>query len=428
MEPADLCTEVRRAGDVWDSGEVGRISREVARFSGEVGRFSLGAREVARPPGEDRLAGSSSQQPPLASVGKIREILLQYVCSSTGDCREARCWDLSYLPSTIVETTEEEELQPANEERSWKVPSPFTSYQERRRHLSQLPSQTLWNRTAATTLTDPPPVYNSSCGEISQLSPQLEQKKSPIALRSPPPVARRSSSLGLKWKKKILKPMAPVEENGVLSPLVRKPFTASRSISRTDISHTNTANQLDSSTRAASEFSPRMSTIQVQSRASSLGPIFQRKHSFTDNGIYECNYESIDGYSSSKSDDSSCAILQLENAVKSLDKVLEKDSKAFKYENKNDFHHKVQYDSITVLPTTLHWDLPSSPTHQHRDLPSLPNHQHRDLPPPPLPRTRSFRDKKGEQPRSTPSLGIGRASSAPPISPLFYRRFIQSVR
>lgn len=73
--------------------------------------------------------------------------------------------------------------------------------------------------------------------------------------------------------------------------------------------------------RATSEFPVTMTSAGVMNtsnsqnhRAASLGPVYPTcKNSFTDE--YECNYETIGGFSSEKS-----AILRLEKAVKSLDK------------------------------------------------------------------------------------------------------------
>lgn len=134
------------------------------------------------------------------------------------------------------------------------------------------------------------------------------------------------------------------------------------------------------------------------SRASSLGPILSspRKLGFRDNGLYECNYESIDSWSSGSNENdavSSSAIKRLESSVKSVDSII---GKPKHYESlASDRANKIHYDSITVLPLA---------------------------PPPPLPRTRSFK-----QPRARTAaplcgggggLGGGRARSAPPIPPL----------
>ena len=131
--------------------------------------------------------------------------------------------------------------------------------------------------------------------------------------------------------------------------------------------------------------------------------------SFRDNGIYECNYESIGG-GSSETKQSNQAIMKLEQAVRSIDQVLAKDISKLKHkqqQQRKDNNGAVQYDSITVLPTVAL----------------------AELPPPPLPRTRSFRDGGVRARTAHPwgregSLGGGggRASSAPPVSPVVPRR------
>ena len=158
--------------------------------------------------------------------------------------------------------------------------------------------------------------------------------------------------------------------------------------------------------RAASE-RPNTSPGQGgQTRAASTQPgscrtpITRDNASFRDNGIYECNYESVECKvgGSSHSDQ---AIAKLEQAVRSIDKVLAKDTDSkFRLDRSEG---KVQYDRITVLPL----------------------HVLEDLPPPPLPRTRSFRE--GLRARSTPwgqgGGGGARATSAPPVSPAVGRRY-----
>lgn len=134
------------------------------------------------------------------------------------------------------------------------------------------------------------------------------------------------------------------------------------------------------------------------SRASSLGPILgiPRKLGFRDNGLYECNYESIDSWSSGSNENdavSSSAIKRLESSVKSVDSII---GKPKHYESlASDRTNKIHYDSITVLPLA---------------------------PPPPLPRTRSFKQPRARTaaPLSggVAGLGGGRARSAPPIPPL----------
>ena len=165
--------------------------------------------------------------------------------------------------------------------------------------------------------------------------------------------------------------------------------------------------------RAASEV-PVANVIMAPSpqinRASSIGPILglSNKRSFRDKGAYECNYESIDSWSSSsnEADSSSSAIWKLESTVKSIDNLIEKpkhyDSKVNTNSDKS--NSKIQYDSITVLPPP---------------------------PPPPLPRTRSFKHYRARTVHpwvSAPHTVGGRASSAPPISPLHQRRVIFSDR
>ena len=185
--------------------------------------------------------------------------------------------------------------------------------------------------------------------------------------------------------------MAPVDEHDVLLRGTTYNTANNRSICSHDLLNNNhiTAKESIMRGRAASEL-PAKNTMLTptasQPRANSAGPACsgQRKPSYDQAGIYECNYESIDGYSSGKSDDCpTSAILQLENAVKCLDQVLEKDIKRMKYENSNrndDYNpKKVQYDSITVMPLNPGRELPPTPT--------------RELPPTPLPRTRSFRQQ-----------------------------------
>ena len=155
---------------------------------------------------------------------------------------------------------------------------------------------------------------------------------------------------------------------------------------------------------AATSHSPQIN------RASSIGPIMglSNKRSFRDKGAYECNYESIDSWSSSSNEaDSSSAIWKLESTVKSIDSLIEKPKHYdhSKVNNSSDkSNSKIQYDSITVLPPP---------------------------PPPPLPRTRSFKHYRAHTVHpwvSAPHTVGGRASSAPPISPLHQRRVIFSDR
>ena len=131
-------------------------------------------------------------------------------------------------------------------------------------------------------------------------------------------------------------------------------------------------------------------------RASSLGPILgiPKKLSFRDNGLYECNYESIDSWSSGSNENdafSNSAIKRLESSVKSVDSII---GKPKHYESlASDRGNKIHYDSITVVPLA---------------------------PPPPLPRTRSFRQPRARTALPLPGPGLcgGRARSAPPIPPL----------
>ena len=186
--------------------------------------------------------------------------------------------------------------------------------------------------------------------------------------------------------------------------------------------------------RAASErpmqtttgiFNPVLPSVgQMPARAVSTGPPvihnqlrqnnsemqWQPTSSFRDNGIYECNYESITGGGSSETNQSNQAIMKLEQAVRSIDQVLAKDISKLKHNNQRkeggSNGASVQYDSITVLPTVAL----------------------AELPPPPLPRTRSFRDggvrARTAHPwgREVGGVGSGRASSAPPVSPVVPRR------
>ena len=101
--------------------------------------------------------------------------------------------------------------------------------------------------------------------------------------------------------------------------------------------------------------------------------------------------------------------MKLEQAVRSIDQVLAKDISKLKHkqqQQRKDTTGAVQYDSITVLPTVAL----------------------AELPPPPLPRTRSFRDggvrARTAHPwgREVGGVGGGRASSAPPVSPVVPRR------
>ena len=348
-------------------GEVGRTERigEVGRTEriGEVGRVL-------------KLAGSSC---PPACVDKLRELLLQYVCRS-GEEYNPR--GSIYQPViALVEARNQPVLAP----REAKTQSIFAHIEPTNQPFLE-PSF-------------PIQPSEKQCSVVSRLS----SSPSPI-----PPVRRSSSSLGYRLRSRLFKSMAPVDENNVISSYTKNSATTAKT-RISDLVNNNVVNQHCQYT------ANKMANVHVQNRSSSLGPYFPRHGLCTDNGIYECNYESIDGYSSSKSDGSNSAILQLENAVKSLDKVLEKDTKRFKYEN--DFNHKVQYDSITVLPTT-----------SLRELPITPSHSSRELPPTPLPRTKSFRDRGVEQGQSKLNPGDVRACSAPPISPFFYRRFIQTTR
>ena len=156
---------------------------------------------------------------------------------------------------------------------------------------------------------------------------------------------------------------------------------------------------------------PMITTI----RSSSIGPATGAKNNFfRDNSIYECNYETIDSLSSDSGNPKE-AILSIEHAVKCIDEVLQKDNAKQRHKTKiaRD-NSKVQYDSITVFPKP--------------PVKSLPESQ-----PPPLPRTRSFKDQVTRARSVHPALikrrqtVVGRASSAPPISPAnnqkyFWRR------
>ena len=173
---------------------------------------------------------------------------------------------------------------------------------------------------------------------------------------------------------------------------------------------TNTANDMctdkisDKNQRAASEVpvAASMPPSPQINRASSIGPIvgLSKKRSFRDNGLYECNYESIDSWSSSSNEnDSSSAIWKLESSVKSVDSLIGKPKHYDKYGAIGcDKSNKIQYDSITVLPPP---------------------------PPPPLPRARSFKHYRARTVNpwvAPPSSAGGRASSAPPISPMNQRK------
>ena len=160
--------------------------------------------------------------------------------------------------------------------------------------------------------------------------------------------------------------------------------------------------------RAVSTGPPVIHNNQLRQNNSELQ--WQPTSSFRDNGIYECNYESISGGGSSETNQSNQAIMKLEQAVRSIDQVLAKDISKLKHNNQRkeggSNGASVQYDSITVLPTVAL----------------------AELPPPPLPRTRSFRDggvrARTAHPwgREVGGVGGGRASSAPPVSPVVPRR------
>ena len=174
--------------------------------------------------------------------------------------------------------------------------------------------------------------------------------------------------------------------------------------------------------RAVSTGPPVIHNNQLNRQNNSENKWQPTSSSFRDNGIYECNYESISsgGGTSSREDtnQSNQAIMKLEQAVRSIDQVLAKDISKLKHNNNNQpqQHQRkegngsngasVQYDSITVLPTVVL----------------------AELPPPPLPRTRSFRDggvrARTAHPwgREVGGVGGGRASSAPPVSPVVPRR------
>ena len=140
----------------------------------------------------------------------------------------------------------------------------------------------------------------------------------------------------------------------------------------------------------------------LNNRATSIAPVpgqhmghLGKKRSMRDQCLYECNYESIDSWSSGSNDS---AILKLESSVKSVDSLIEKNQfrKSYNTNNCCDQSGKIQYDSITVLP-----------------------------PPPPLPRTRSFKHYRARTVLPWTSSGHnmgGRSSSAPPISPLHQRK------
>ena len=136
--------------------------------------------------------------------------------------------------------------------------------------------------------------------------------------------------------------MAPVDENDVATFLsqtntglnqyytaekgLNQSYTAEKVLNQSYAGHKGlnhcdllNNNSIEPCRRAASEYRSAMSSVHLINRASSLGPMYTRKNSLTECN-YECNYETIDGYSSGKSEDSTCAIQKLEKAVKSLDK------------------------------------------------------------------------------------------------------------
>ena len=160
----------------------------------------------------------------------------------------------------------------------------------------------------------------------------------------------------------------------------------------------NTNNYSDFSNHC--QHTTAMASSPQTSRAGTLGPILAipKKLSFRDKRLYECNYESIDSWSSGSNDNNDAYIKRLESSVKCVDSIIGKPklydsrpSALWESERSN----KIYYDSITVLPSVT--------------------------PPPPLPRARSFK-----QPRARTVLPLspgpgsvsgGRARSAPPIPP-----------
>ena len=257
--------------------------------------------------------------------------------------------------------------------------------------------------------------------------PTRPGKGDSLSVNVQPPVNRRTSSFGStnrdSFRARSVTPMTPVAEDSelilhtaieYLSPRTANAMclnSVTQSTANSKCSSEN--NSAYSRPRASSETPMKMAPVPLINRASSIGPTvgLQKKHSFRDNGIYECNYESIDAYSSGGStqsnSDSSQAILKLENAVKSIDNVLAKESV---FDVKSEKCNKVQYDSITVLPTRAVTEMPP--------------------PPPPLPRTRSFKDRARTVHPWVSQLNAtsGRASSAPPISPMHQRKLLFSDR
>jgi hypothetical protein len=250
--------------------------------------------------------------------------------------------------------------------------------------------------------------------------------------------------------------MAPIEEqsdanfiSGQLAALscqktVNRQYLTAKNIVNEDLINNNNSCQIvgpfdvDDQRRAASEL-PSTAKMAVatatggQLRSSSLGPanprLFQDQASqpaynnvnYMNGTAYDSNYETIDGYSSGRSDD--CAITMLENAVRCLDSarngskakqaIMLKNKQEQDYRNsptRNNGQNKVQYDSITVL-AGLSGGVNKGGC--NRDTPP---------PPPPLPRTKSFKERDNLARMKFVSVGDGRASSAPPISPYFYRK------
>ena len=89
---------------------------------------------------------------------------------------------------------------------------------------------------------------------------------------------------------------------------------------------------------------PRMSPA-PNTRASSLGPLLgqltRKQRPFRDQCLYECNYESIDSWSSGSNDSASASILKLETSVKSVDSLIGK-QKSFDNVGNSDKSSKIQ--------------------------------------------------------------------------------------
>lgn len=413
--------------------------------------------EVARLAGSYYYCCPRHSVPPSASPSsvcaeKLRELLQHYVCGGAGrgvkhnttttcsGCKTAERCSCAYWPPSALQL-----LSPQRER-------PMPAQQQHSSLVTTCPSCLCYFLPNA--------IVSGSARTLSPSSVSLSSTSS------------LSSSLcglsGLVGRRRRL-PMAPVGEQELLSRLVERydndgivdngrtsacssynhgrfehnnliSDNTAKTESNTANNKTNTCSRLaavvadtansSSAVRAGSEkpgamFSPLLNI--TAARARSTGPVLERR-----NALYESNYDSVENggsgitWSSAAMDPvpppraNTAAIRQLELAIKGMEQMWRPDHRsavegrlkkeaACRLQNDEDREwqqqqQRVQYDSITVLPASM----------------GLPP------PPPPLPRTRSFRQMGGAPVKA--GCGDARASSAPPVSPLVYRKAGHSNR